>query len=185
MPFSIGIDVGGTKVLGGIVDENGVIVTRKLKETPREGGAALTKVIGDVALELLAEQEVEGIGISAAGFISADRKTIVATPNIAGWNGVNLADQLSDRLQRRVVLENDANAAAWGEFRHGAGLGLARVQRRESTVHEDDIGEASGRSLGERRRCNQRQEAAKDRATGAGHHRAGRHGAAARVAGDD
>ena len=89
MPFSIGIDVGGTKVLGGIVDENGVIVTRKLKETPREGGAALTKVIGDVALELLAEQEVEGIGISAAGFISADRKTIVATPNIAGWNGVN------------------------------------------------------------------------------------------------
>ena len=49
MPFSIGIDVGGTKVLGGIVDENGVIVTRKLKKTPREGGAALTKVIGDVA----------------------------------------------------------------------------------------------------------------------------------------
>ena len=59
--------------------------------------------------------------------------------------------------------------------RHGAGLGLGRIQGGESTVHEDDIGEASGRSLGKRRRCNQRQEAAKDRATGAGHHRAGRH----------
>ena len=127
MPFSIGIDVGGTKVLGGIVNESGVILSRKLKETPREGGNALTKVIGDVALELLAEQEVDGIGISAAGFISADRKTIVATPNIAGWNGVNLADQLSDRLQRRVVLENDANAAAWGEFRHGAGVGFSNL----------------------------------------------------------
>lgn len=127
MPFNIGIDVGGTKVLGGIVDANGVIVTRVLKDTPREGGAALTKVVGDVALELLEKQDVANIGVSAAGFISADRKTIVATPNIADWNGVNLADQLSDRLQRRVILENDANAAAWGEYRHGAGMGFSNL----------------------------------------------------------
>ena len=60
--------------------------------------------------------------------------------------------------------------------RHRAGLGLPDIQGREATVHEDDVGETSRRSLGERRRCNQRQEAAKDRATGAGHHRAGRHG---------
>lgn len=127
MPFNIGIDVGGTKVLGGIVDANGVIVTRVLTDTPREGGAALTKVVGDVALELLEKQDVANIGVSAAGFISADRKTIVATPNIADWNGVNLADQLSDRLQRRVILENDANAAAWGEYRHGAGMGFSNL----------------------------------------------------------
>jgi glucokinase len=120
---TIGIDVGGTKVLGGVVNASGEILTTARRDTPREGGRALTQTIADVANELLSAYPVESIGVSAAGFISSDRQTILATPNIAGWNGVNLDKELTQILGKRIVLENDANAAAWGEFKFGAGRG--------------------------------------------------------------
>ncbi len=120
---TIGIDVGGTKVLGGVVNERGEILASARRDTPREGGQALTQAIADVANELNREFAAQSIGISAAGFISSDRQTILATPNIAGWNGVNLDRELTQILGKRIVLENDANAAAWGEFKFGAGRG--------------------------------------------------------------
>jgi glucokinase len=123
MTNTIGIDVGGTKVLGGVVSESGEILATARRETPREGGRALTQTIADVALELAKQFPVDSIGVSAAGFISSDRQTILATPNIAGWNGVNLDQELTQILDKRIVLENDANSAAWGEFRFGAGRG--------------------------------------------------------------
>ncbi len=123
MTNTIGIDVGGTKVLGGVVTETGEILETTRRETPREGGSALTQTIADVALELSKKYPVASIGVSAAGFISSDRQTILATPNIAGWNGVNLDQELTQIIGKRIVLENDANAAAWGEFKFGAGRG--------------------------------------------------------------
>lgn len=122
MAYSIGVDVGGTKVLGGVVDDNGSVLARARRDTPRQGGAGLTQTIADVALELMADFEIATVGISAAGFVSSDRKTMLATPNIAGWNGVNLDAQLSSLIGLPLVIENDANAAAWGEARFGAGL---------------------------------------------------------------
>jgi glucokinase len=122
MAFSIGVDVGGTKVLGGVVDGNGVVLAHARRDTPRQGGAALTQAIADVALELMKDFEVESVGISAAGFVSSDRKTMLATPNIAGWNGVNLDTELGALIGLPLVIENDANAAAWGEARFGAGI---------------------------------------------------------------
>ena len=121
MAFTIGIDVGGTKVLGGVVDECGVVVAIARKDTPRQGGAALTQVIAEIAKELLADHEVTSIGVSAAGFVSSDRKTMLATPNIADWNGVNLDYELTQLIGLPVIIENDANAAAWGEAKFGAG----------------------------------------------------------------
>jgi glucokinase len=121
--YTIGIDVGGTKVLGGVVDASGKILIDARRDTPREGGAALTQTIADVARELMASYSVESVGISAAGFVSSDRKTMLATPNIAGWNGVDLDAQLTALLGLPVVIENDANAAAWGEAAFGAGRG--------------------------------------------------------------
>ena len=123
MSYTIGIDVGGTKVLGGVVDESGKILIDARRDTPREGGTALTQTIADVARELMASYSVESVGISAAGFVSSDRKTMLATPNIAGWNGVDLDAQLTSLIGLPVVIENDANAAAWGEARFGAGRG--------------------------------------------------------------
>ena len=121
MSYALGIDVGGTKVLDGLVDETGQIVKTARKETPREGGVALTKTIAELAKEFMLENEIDAVGVSAAGFISSDRKTMLATPNIAGWNGVKLTEQLEELIGRKVVLENDANSAAWGEKKFGAG----------------------------------------------------------------
>lgn len=121
MAYAIGIDVGGTKVLGGVIDENGKVLATARKDTPRQGGSALTAAIADIAKELLQEFTVTSVGVSAAGFVSSDRKTMLATPNIADWNGVNLDSELSQLIGVRVVIENDANAAAWGEAKFGAG----------------------------------------------------------------
>jgi len=121
MSLTIGIDVGGTKVLGGVVDESGKVLTTARKDTPRQGGSALTQTIADVAKELLQQHPVASVGVSAAGFVSSDRKTMLATPNIADWNGVDLDHQLTQLIGLPVVIENDANAAAWGEAKFGAG----------------------------------------------------------------
>ena len=121
MRYTIGIDVGGTKVLGGVVNEAGKILATARKDTPPQGGKALTQTIADTALELMGQFEVGSVGVSAAGFVSADRTTILATPNIADWNGVNLDQALTALIGLPIVIENDANAAAWGEARFGAG----------------------------------------------------------------
>jgi glucokinase len=121
MSLTIGIDVGGTKVLGGVVDEAGKVLTTARKDTPRQGGSALTQTIADVTKELLQQHSVASVGVSAAGFVSSDRKTMLATPNIADWNGVDLDHQLTALIGLPVVIENDANAAAWGEAKFGAG----------------------------------------------------------------
>ena len=120
---AIGIDIGGTKVLGGVVTGTGEILATARRDTPREGGRALTEAIANVAKELVQQYPVDSIGVSAAGFISSDRQTMLATPNISNWNGVNLVAELTEILDKKIVLENDANAAAWGEFKFGAGRG--------------------------------------------------------------
>ena len=120
---AIGIDIGGTKVLGGVVTGTGEILATARRDTPREGGRALTEAIANVATELVQQYPVDSIGVSAAGFISSDRQTMLATPNISNWNGVNLVTELTEILDKKIVLENDANAAAWGEFKFGAGRG--------------------------------------------------------------
>ena len=124
--LSIGIDVGGTKVLGGVVDSHGNILTTHREDTPKSGGTDLTQAVIGVIQELLAqypEKEIAAVGISAAGFVSSDRQTMLAAPNIAGWNGVNLHNEIKKEILLPVVIENDANAAAWGEAKYGAGRG--------------------------------------------------------------
>ena len=121
MVFTIGIDVGGSKVLGGVVDESGKVLATARKDTPRQGGSALTQTIAEIAQALMRQYTVACVGVSAAGFVSSDRKTMLATPNIADWNGVDLDTELTKLIGLPVIIENDANAAAWGEAKFGAG----------------------------------------------------------------
>jgi glucokinase len=127
MALTIGIDVGGTKILGGVVDESGSVLATARTDTPRQGGRVLTQAIADIAKELLVDHNVTSIGVSAAGFVSSDRKTMLATPNIADWNGVNLDYELTALIGLPVIIENDANAAAWGEAKFGAGRNQAHM----------------------------------------------------------
>lgn len=127
MSLDIGIDVGGTKILAGVVDDTGAIIDRVRRDTPRTGGAEVTRALADVIVELTGRHQVSGIGLCSAGFVSADRRSILANPNIPNWNGARLADDLEALIGRKILLENDANAAAWGERQFGAGKGATEL----------------------------------------------------------
>jgi glucokinase len=121
MTVTVGVDVGGTKIAAGVVDDDGLILDTERVETPAEDSDAAVRAIVEVAPRLRkAHPNVAAVGVSAAGFVSSDRATMLFTPNLA-WRDLPLRDLLEKELQVPVVIENDANAAAWGEFRFGAG----------------------------------------------------------------
>ena len=125
--LAIGVDIGGTKVLGGVVDLTGKILRTFRAHTPREGGDALNQVIADVVAELQTTHKTESIGISAAGLVSSDRQTMLGAPNIKDWDGVNIAKALHKISGINSIVENDANSAAWAERVYGAGKGQENV----------------------------------------------------------
>jgi glucokinase len=125
--LAIGIDIGGTKVLGGVVDQSGNILRTFRKDTPKAGGHELNQSIAEVILELLTTHKVDHVGISAAGLVSSDRATMLGAPNIKDWDGINIASALLKLCGVKTVVENDANSAAWAERVYGAGKGLENV----------------------------------------------------------
>lgn len=122
MTLAIGVDVGGTKVAAGVVDEAGNILARARRPTPSASPADVERTIADLVGELRADHDVEAVGIGAAGFIDAERATVLFAPNLA-WRDEPLRDEVAKLVGLPVVVENDANAAAWGEYRFGAGQG--------------------------------------------------------------
>ncbi len=122
--LTIGVDVGGTKVAAGLVDEAGTILARTRQRTPSASPVDVEDVIASCVADLRertpAGAEVEAVGVGAAGFISADRSTVLVAPNLS-WRNEPLRQAVSSRVGLPVVVENDANAAAWGEHRFGAG----------------------------------------------------------------
>jgi glucokinase len=122
--LTIGIDIGGTKVAAGAVDEQGGIIASARRDTPSHDPTKIEEIIADVVRELQASYEIEAVGIGAAGFVDATRATVVFAPNLA-WRDEPLRAAIEDRCGLPVVVENDANAAAWAEARFGAGRGQA------------------------------------------------------------
>lgn len=117
--LSIGVDIGGTKIAAGVVDEDGEIIAATTRSTPATDPALLEAAVADAVAELRGEHAVGGIGVGAAGFIGADRRTVTFAANLA-WRDHPLADELERLTGLPVVVENDANAAGWAEFRFGA-----------------------------------------------------------------
>lgn len=118
---AIGVDIGGTKIAVGVVDEQGRIVAKTRRKTQPEDAASIDAAIADAVAELAAEHEFEAIGLAAAGFVSADRERVLFAPNIA-WREYPLAEKVTAAIGRddvRVVVENDGNAAGWAEFAFG------------------------------------------------------------------
>jgi glucokinase len=120
MAVTIGVDVGGTKIAGGVVDGDGKIVAEGRVHTPAEDSEAAVRAVVDIVTRLRSRHsDAAAVGVSAAGFISADRGTVLFAPNMA-WRDLQLRRLLESQLDLPVVVENDANAAAWGEFTHGS-----------------------------------------------------------------
>ncbi len=125
--YTIGIDIGGTKVAGGVVDDRGRIVARARADTPHRSTSpeVVENTIVGVVDELLGRvdrAEVAAVGVGAAGFVAADRATVVFAPHLS-WRQEPLRDALAQRLGLPITVDNDANASAWAESRFGAGRG--------------------------------------------------------------
>jgi glucokinase len=120
MTLAAGIDVGGTKIAGGVVDESGAIIEELRVESPATDAEAIEEAIAGLVTELRTRHEIVAVGVGAAGYIDKARAVVMFAPNIA-WRDVNLKSELEERVDLPVVVENDANAAAWGEFTFGAG----------------------------------------------------------------
>ncbi|MBB6626406.1 ROK family glucokinase [Nocardioides sp. KIGAM211] len=120
MTLTCGVDVGGTKIAGGVIDEDGTILEEHRVESPATDAEAIEEAIAGLVKELSSRHEISAVGVGAAGYIDRSRAVVMFAPNIA-WRNVDLKAELEARVDLPVVIENDANAAAWGEFRFGAG----------------------------------------------------------------
>jgi glucokinase len=120
MTLACGIDVGGTKIAGGVVDDTGKVLEELRVESPATDAHAIEAAIERLVAELRARHEIEAVGVGAAGYIDKSRSVVLFAPNLA-WRDLDLKADLEATLGLPVVVENDANAAAWGEFQFGAG----------------------------------------------------------------
>jgi glucokinase len=120
MSLTIGVDVGGTKIAAGVVSDSGEILAELRTESPADSVAEIEATIASLVAELRREHRVSAIGVGAAGFIDNSRSRVLFSPNLA-WKDLDLRADLERLTGLPVVVENDANAAAWGEFTFGAG----------------------------------------------------------------
>ena len=126
MSLTIGIDVGGTKVAAAVVTSRGRIVEQLKRSTPAASPEQTAQVIGDAVLELLGRHKAAAVGIGAAGFVDSVGSTILFAPNLA-WRNEPLKEQVEEHVGLPVLVENDANAAAWAEANLGAARGHQHV----------------------------------------------------------
>jgi glucokinase len=118
--LAIGVDIGGTKLAAGVVDASGHVLATIRRPTPSADPAQVEALVAELVGELRIEHDAVAVGIGAAGWVDASRSTVLFAPNLA-WRNTSLYDDLSALLDLPVIVENDANAAAWGEYRFGAG----------------------------------------------------------------
>ena len=121
---ALGIDIGGTKVAGGVVAPDGTVLATARRATP---GASVRETEDAIAavVEVLArghDGPLVGVGVGAAGWFDRTGDTVLFSPHLA-WRNSTLRTDLAARLQRPMWVGNDADAAAWAEYRYGAARG--------------------------------------------------------------
>jgi glucokinase len=121
---TVGVDIGGTKVMAGVVDADGAVLERLRAETPdkSKSAKAVEDTIVELVLDLSDRHDVHAVGVGAAGWVDSDRSRVLFAPHLA-WRNEPLRDALAARLAVPILVDNDANSAAWGEWRFGAGRG--------------------------------------------------------------
>ncbi|MEE1617616.1 ROK family glucokinase [Brachybacterium sp. J153] len=124
--LSIGVDIGGTKIAAGVVDEEGTIVATTTRSTPATDPELIEAAVAEAVAELRTGHDVVGVGVGAAGFVGSDRRTINFAANLS-WRHRPLADELEQLIGLPVIVENDANAAGWAEYRFGAARGASHM----------------------------------------------------------
>jgi len=122
LSLSVGIDIGGTKVAAGVVDEQGVILERLQEPTPSHSPRAVEDAILRAVSALRSRHPVDAVGIGAAGWVDNAQAVVRFSPHLA-WRSEPLKARLATKIDLPLIVDNDANAAAWAEYRFGAGRG--------------------------------------------------------------
>lgn len=152
---AIGVDIGGTKIAGGLVVD-GEIARRARRATPRDGSDAIFEVVADLAAELRAQRPaVDALGIGSPGVIDPETGSVrSATAIVPGWQGAQVRAELAARTGLPVAVDNDVRAMALGECRFGAarargfvlhvsvGTGVGGAFSRDGSVLRGDRGTA-------------------------------------------
>lgn len=126
--YAIGVDLGGTNLRAAAVSRDGKMLNKIAGSTPV--GEGREAVINDMvrAIETLQAglpgQTLAGVGVGVPGFILMDKGIVVGAPNLPEFDNYPVRDEIEKRLGAKVILENDANAAALGEKWMGAGRGV-------------------------------------------------------------
>ncbi|HAW60418.1 MAG TPA: hypothetical protein DCW86_03015 [Actinobacteria bacterium] len=117
----IGVDIGGTKIMGGVVDDGGNLLTSLKKPTPTTNARVLIEAVKEVIGELLTRDPgVLGTGLGVAGLVDWEEGMVTFSPNLP-LKGVPLREEVRSFFGLPTFVDNDANVAALGECRYGAG----------------------------------------------------------------
>jgi glucokinase len=117
---AVGVDVGGTKIAAGVVSPEGKLLNEVRYPTENVREPLLSTIAGAI-MEVQRDYQIGGVCLAAPGFILASENKILSAANLEAIEGIPLKEELGRRTGLRVTVENDANAAAWSEFRFGAG----------------------------------------------------------------
>lgn len=133
MGYKVVVDLGGTKMLVALTDEEGkTSIKHKFLSNAAEGPQKIVDNLVDIVEQLLREanlsrEKFDGLGLCIAGFYDYRAGEMYSSPNLPGWEGFPLKRELTRLLARPVFIENDANAAAYGEYLFGAGKGMENI----------------------------------------------------------
>lgn len=128
MKYYVGVDLGGTNIVAALVDENGKILNKSSCKTnlPKEPEVLVSDIANLVYLFLkefnISINDIENVGIGVPGIVDTKEKVIVYSCNF-NYSNVKIAEMLESKIGKKIYIENDANAAALGEFVCGAGVG--------------------------------------------------------------
>lgn len=127
--LAIGIDIGGTKIAAGLLDRQGNFIARAISRShagcpPEQVVEAVIHTVGSLLSSAqVTIRQIAGAGVGCAGHIDCDCGMVLTNSNLPDWNYNPLRNTLQEELKLPVLLDNDANCAAWGEYRFGAGRG--------------------------------------------------------------
>lgn len=121
--FAVGIDLGGTKIYGALVNAQGAII-HEMQESTEDPVPQIVALVE--ALSAAADGVVSAVGVGVPGMTSDDGEAVVAAPAV-GWTDFPLKSRLQQHLTHKIALENDVNLAAWGEYQYGAGKGTSSL----------------------------------------------------------
>ncbi|WP_278314873.1 ROK family protein [Lolliginicoccus levis] len=123
--LTVGVDIGGTNIRAAVVADDATIIDTVNAPTPHSV-RSLEKAVAGAIHGLMERHDVAAVGLAIAGFLTSDRRTVRFAPHLP-WRGIAVGEMMQQVLGVPVVVEHDANAAGWAEYRFGAGMGGENV----------------------------------------------------------